>query len=305
MPDLVHIGTGRGTAAGPERNMAAQDDHLGGLVRYQIQVLFQPFKLLVGVTGIVLPGRSGRIVSHHIVHRNNVDFSAVEGIIQGTEPCYKVLLRIVEDGLRGIVVVVANGLEERQIASVTQAYGRHGGIHRIPLDRVVVGNVAQRHGKEHRMGRIRFLCYGDQGRDGLLIPPAHVRGGLALRIPNHDDREVFLGRIQRFQFEIVPVKITVAETPRSVQLRDAGRASLHGNLVGRRQREIDIPALAVGRHLIHAVGIGNHILVSVRNGNAGNAFPGDRVGNLPGCIAGGQDGRPSDFGRARSGFIGL
>ena len=226
------------------------------------------------------------MVADHIVHGNNVNLSTVEGIVQRSEPCGKVLLRIVEVGLGGIVVMVANGLEERQIASVTQAHRGHGGIHRIPLDRVVVGDVAQRHGKEHRMGRIRFLCYGDQGRDGLLIPPAHIGGGFALRIANHDNRETFLGRVQRFQFEIVPVKIAVAETPGGVQLRDAGRASLHGNPVCCRQREIDVSALAVGRHLIHAVGIGNHILVSVRNGHAGNAFPGRCVGDLPGCIAG-------------------
>ena len=157
------------------------------------------------------------------------------------------------------VVVVADGLEDRQVAV------GHRLLHVAPQVGCVEDDVAERdavHGAP--FGLERFDRRLDVG-NGLVDVTADVGRAGALRVGDAEQREVGFGSGQRLEHEVVAVGDVLVDDFGIVQ-RIVVRRGV--DFVPCRRAVPDEARLLVADHLIDAVGVGLHAVVAVRHHHA-------------------------------------
>ena len=151
---FVDIGTGCGST-GAEGDVGAEDYELVLLVGDQFDILLEPLELGVGKAAVVFPGGSVRLGggtlgrNHDIIHHDDMGVSAVERVVGRTALLEELVRSIVivqvsgGVGKGGVMVVVADALEEGQVTSVDLDVG-HGLHHHVPGGVGVERDVTQR-----------------------------------------------------------------------------------------------------------------------------------------------------------------
>ena len=246
------------------------------------QVLAQPLELLVGDAALVLL----LAFVEHVVHRYDVHVAAVERVVARAELRFEIGCGIVVRSLGLQVVVVADGLENGQVAV------GHRLLHVAPQVGRVEDDVAERDAVDRRaLGLVsvgRSLDVGDR----LVDVAADLGRGRTLRVGDADQREIaFRGR-QRRQHEVVAVGDVLMDDL-GVEERVVVRRRVDG--IPCRRAVMYEARLLVALHLVDAVGIGLHAAVAVRHDHARDGVP-RRVGHqsVEGRIA--VELRAVDFG---------
>ena len=258
--------------------MAAEDDRLGLRIGDIGDIALQPRELRAGETGgigarlLVRLGRRVGALNPYIIHGDNVHIATVKGIILRAKGFYIGFQRRVLHGLvirtahfGRIMVMVADGYEERN-RPVSGIDILHGRIHRI-IGVVAVENVVT---ERHCINAAHALA----GRFDLLDGFGHIAGDLtgrrALRVTNHQQAEVRLGRGKRLQEEVHPEFLARFDVRLGEEVRVAVRSL--ADFVSRRRADVHLAGARIRLHLIHAVGIGLHPGETIGNGDTGNAF---------------------------------
>ena len=126
--------------------MAAKNHALLRLILYELKVGLEPFPLIGGEATVVIPGRpvgagiGGSSRAKHVVHHYDMEVTPVEGIVGRTEVLKETGGRIEVSTCLGVMIVIADALEERQIPASDLDIG-HGIPHSFPGVRAVKGDV--------------------------------------------------------------------------------------------------------------------------------------------------------------------
>ena len=263
-----------------EGNVRAEDHEL--VLVYVRQVLAQPFELPVGDAALVL----FLAFVEDVVHRHDVHVAAVERIVARAELRFEIGRGIVVRSLGLQMVVVADGLEDGQVAI------GHRLLHVAPQVGRVEDDVAERDAVDRRaLGLVsvgRSLDVGDR----LVDVAADLGRGRTLRVGDADQREIaFRGR-QRRQHEVVAVGDVLMDDL-GVEERVVVCRRVDG--IPCRRAVMYEARLLVALHLVDAVGIGRDAAVAVRHDHTRDGVP-RRVGHqsVEGCIA--VELRAVDFG---------
>ena len=246
-PGVIHVAFVRFARAAAERHVGAEDHQL--VLRHVRQVLTEPFELLVGDAALVVARRGAAA---------DVE-DAVERVVARSELRFEVGGGLVVRSLGLQVVVVADGLEDRQVAV------GHRLLHVAPQVGRVEDDVAERdavHGAP--FGLERFDRRLDVG-DGLVDVTADVGRAGALRVGDAEQREVGFGSRQRLEHEVVAVGDVLVDDFGIVQ-RIVVRRGV--DFVPGRRAVPDEARFLVADHLIDAVGVGLHAVVAVRHYHA-------------------------------------
>ena len=232
--------------------------------------------------------------------------ATVEGIILRAKGFYIGFQRRVLHGLvirtahfGRIMVMVADGYEERD-GPVADHDILHGRIHRI-IGVVAVENIVT---ERHRIDVAHALARRFDLFDGFGYITGHLTGCRTLRIADHQQAEVRLGRGKRLQEEVHPEFLARFDVRLGEEIRVAVRSL--ADLIGRRRADVHLAGTRIRLHLIHAVGIGLHPGKTIGNGNTGNAFARGNIRNKTGDGHIRTDGRSGNgsFRQRRDGGIG-
>ena len=256
-PGVIHVAFVRFARAAAEGHVGAEDYQL--VLRHVRQVLTEPFELLVGDAALVVARRGAAADVEDVVHRDDVGVAAVERVVARSELRFEVGGGLVVRSLGLQVVVVADGLEDRQVAV------GHRLLHVAPQVGCVEDDVAERdavHGAP--FGLERFDRRLDVG-NGLVDVTADVGRAGALRVGDAEQREVGFGSGQRLEHEVVAVGDVLVDDFGIVQ-RIVVRRGV--DFVPCRRAVPDEARLLVADHLIDAVGVGLHAVVAVRHHHA-------------------------------------
>ena len=283
--------------------VGAEDDHLAPLVRHGREVLLQPFELGVRETAVVAPGpavalaRSLLGLHEDVVHHDDMHVPPVERVVGGTELLDigrrgGIVVGLVVGGVAhaGVMVMVADGLEERDMPARGGAHVGHGVPHRRPHVAAVIDNVAQGH-------RIDVGSAGERGPDvghRLVRIALHFRRFGTLRVADPDKGPRRLLLRQRRQGEIRPDNLSAFGGYRLVKQGNTGMVRLGFDPIVRRGGIIDETGPRVRFELVHAVRIGLDAGVSVGDGDARDAVSVRRAGDAAGEVVALEDQRTGD-----------
>ena len=118
------LGIGIAAGCGTERCVDAKDDKFRCGTLYPGDIGPEPVNLFAGETFAVIDGRitggagSVAAAANDIIHHDDVGIADVEGVIGGSESVHEGRFGIVIGGLCRVVVVVADGIEHRNIETV-------------------------------------------------------------------------------------------------------------------------------------------------------------------------------------------